>query len=174
MKELTFLILISLSILSCSKKTIDKDLKIYGYKLGDKINNDFIEIDKYGENFELFRFKQDKRFRARTIKNHIFEIYGSKLTEREFEELQFTLNEQLVKKTNEFCWSDSITGTSYSMVEKFYSISISDSDYSLSKISNNDSIYFMSITNDKLTDSIGKKLIKDYEKEEIIEMEIIE
>jgi hypothetical protein len=166
-----FYILLSVCMItiSCRTKPIDGHLKILGHSLGDTINSDFIEMEKFGENFGLVAFKADNRFQGRTIKNHLYEIYGTHLTDNEFKEVKKTLNKKLGIEPKHF-----IGKTHYGLEikgEEFYWLdSVTNNEYSIGVNLRKDSIYSFNLTNELLTDSIGKRLIENYGEEEKIEI----
>ena len=158
-----------MTIFSCTPRPINNQLKIYGHNLGDTVNTDFVELEKYGENFGLVAFKQDERFTARTMKNHLFEIWASSLTDKEFKEFKNILTKELEQEPEHF-----IGKTHYGLDikgEEFYwKDTITHNEYSLWITYKDDSIYSMTIENKSITDSIGNAFIKDYRQETIIEL----
>ncbi|WP_120274336.1 hypothetical protein [Mangrovibacterium diazotrophicum] len=144
-------------------------MKVYGHNLGETVNTDFLELEKYGENFGLVAFKKDERFTARTMKNHLFEIWATNLTDKEFKEFKNILTEKLAQEPERF-----IGKTHYGMDikgEEFYwKDSITYYEYSLGITHRNDTTYSMTIENALIRDSIGNAFIEDYGKETIIEL----
>ena len=158
-----------MTIFSCTPRQINNQLEIFGYNLGDTINNDFLELEKYGEHFGLAAFRQDKRFVVRTMENHLFEIWAKNLTDKEFNKIKNTLTRKLKQEPEHF-----IGKTHYGLDvkgEEFYwKDTITHYEYSLRNNHRNDSIYSMTIENAFIRDSIGNALIKDYGKETTIEI----
>ncbi len=162
------LLVVCITIFSCTQKPINNQLKVFGYTLGDTINNDFVELEKYGNGVGLVAFKQDERFTARTIKNHLFDIWATNLTEKEFKKLKNVLIQNLGQRPEHF-----IGKTHYGMNingEEFYwNDTTTHHEYSLGITYENDSIYSMTIENAFIRDSLGNIFIKDFGKETIIE-----
>lgn len=166
-----FYILLSvcLTLFSCNPKPINNQLKIFGHSLGDTIDNDFVKLEEYGENFGFVAFKQDDRFQARTMKNHLFEILGTNLTDKEFREFKKNIIRKLGQEPEHFIgkthYGVDITGE-----ELYWKDTITHDEYSLEINHKNDSTYSLTITYNLIRDSIGKTFIKDYGKEEKIEI----
>jgi hypothetical protein len=168
-REIYILLAVCITILSCNQKPIDNQLKVFGYSLGDSINNDFVKLEKYGETVGLIAFKQDERFTARTIENHLFAISATNLTDTEFKEFKNVLIQNLGQKPEHF-----IRKTHYGMNikgEEFYwNDTTTHYEYSLGITYKKDSTYSMTIENAFIRDSLGNAFIKDFGKETIIEV----
>tara|TARA_R110002050_G_scaffold6852_1_gene27585 strand:+ start:2083 stop:2607 length:525 start_codon:yes stop_codon:yes gene_type:complete len=163
------LIVVCMTIFSCTPRPLNNQLKVFGHRLGDTINTDFVELEKYGENFGLVAFKQDDRFIARTMKNHLFEIWAINLRAKEFQKFKNIITRELGQEPEHFV-GKTHNGIDFLGEEYYWVDTITHYEYSLEGRYKNDSIYSFTITNKAIRDSIGKVFIKDYGKETIIEI----
>jgi len=167
-------LILLLLISSCQKQLFDKELEINGYNIGDTLTNDFKVIKEYGTYFKEAELKKDKRISVTTFNQHIIGIYFSPISESEYRLIKEKIEKKLKKKAVHYI-GQTHDGVKVRAEEFYWQDSITMNQFSIGVNNRPDSIYSLSIHNERISDSLSSLVIENFGEDEEIEiMEIKE
>ncbi len=160
------ILLFLLVLISCKNEVGDR-IQINGYGITDSLTKDFKQIDKYLDRpFGRAILINDPRFEVSTIDKFIYSIHYSPLTDSEFKKIR----EQIIRLLNrEPIHNKEITHSGIKIIgdELFWRDSISGDEISIGIDYRKDSAYSLWIYNSKVTDSLSRIYIPDYDTADI-------